>query len=215
MLPKLEMMFKDNKRSAQCQLTQFASLTKSEILKSRLLVERQYTPYTPQPFSSLKSSWLADIETLMPSVEALLQFSQAIGPHPGEWDDYNAQLSHFYELHENYLKAKRDYDNLLGRTAALELKILNAGEVIARDLLVSMCMPKGILLYSEQEYPKKPVEPQPPEKPAPIYEKMLNDNLAIQRAEASIGDGVKEEMQVITDLNIQQTEGYDVRFPLH
>ncbi len=174
MQSKLEMMFTDNKRSTQCRLTRLANLTPVEITSTRLRLERQFASVPTNEVKSGGRKWLADIEVDDPLVASLFDFSQAIGPQASEWDHYNALLERFYEKYETYLNENNKYEKLLGRTAPLELKMLNAGESIERDLEVRMRLPQGIVLYTEQDYPKRPIEPVPPEKPAPVYEKMLN-----------------------------------------
>jgi hypothetical protein len=174
-------------------------------------MQRQYASLAVGEMKVAGRAWLADVETSDPLVSPLFLFSQAIGPNPSEWDHYNAQLERFYEKYEAYLNEKNEYEKLLGRTAPLELKMLNAGESIARDLLVKMTLPEGILLYTERDYPKKPVEPLPPEKPSPVYEKMLSGSLPMQKP-APMAPQPPRENSIITDLNIAQRDGYDVTF---
>jgi len=211
MQSKLEMMFADNRRSTQCRLTHLERLSPVDIISSRQNLERQFAGIAQSDSRIAGRAWLADIEVDDPSILALFQFSQAIGPTANEWDHYQALLERYYEQYEAFLREKNLYENLRGRTAPLELKLLNAGESIARDLLVKMTLPEGILLYTENDYPKKPEEPLPPDRPAPVYERMLNGKLDQQKVAAAI-PYAEPTQTLITDLKVQRGEGYDVSF---
>ncbi len=211
MSAKLEMMFNDNKKSTQCRLTQLATLTPVEIIGMRLRLERQHKLDLSLQDKPAGKDWLSDIEFSDEALLPLVQFSDAIAPQPEDWSHYQAQLERYYELYEQFLKDKNHHESLVGRTAPLELKILNAGEAIARDLVVKMKLPEGIQLYPEKDYPKKPIEPVMPEKPLSIYERMLNGSLDLQKNEVIHGKA-PEMPDVISDLQIRIRDGYEVTF---
>lgn len=211
MQPKLEMMFKDNRRSAQCQLQHFSRLTSAEVSRVLTSVEKRYVPYT-EPLQSRSSRLLEDFVELPPAVLSLIEFSRANSPRDEDYARYNAELKLFYDAYESYLKDLREHEALVGRTAPLELKLLNAGETIARDVMVTLRLPHGFTLYSEAHYPKRPTEPCPPEKPAPIYERMVRGTLPVQKVMVPDIKIDSPGESLMSDLTIRRADGYDVSF---
>jgi len=209
--PRLEIYFKGSKNSTLCNLRKQRALRDEDVRNTMARLEKQLA-VQPHEVALLSAPSLPALESLEPALESLLRFSAAVGPSHLDWEVYSLELLRFYYDYEQYLVAKHAHETLLNRTAVLEFEISNSGAMTATNMNIGMSFPKGVQLFTERNFPLAPVEPEAPQKPLPVYEKLAKGQINLDRP-AGVRKWMPDEKIVpVTAFSISHTDRSDVNF---
>lgn len=120
-------------------------------------------------------------KNLMSIYNALLTTS--INPiQKEEYDRYNKEVDIYLEKYKEYLYKNHNNIVMAYRTIRFELEIRNKGTVPAEDVDIVINFPDGFSLYTEDDFPELPEEPDIPQRPMSTFQRLANltPNLMLQ-----------------------------------
>jgi len=94
-----------------------------------------------------------------------------------EIDRYNDALPKFFAATEKFLIASAKAEDLFRRSIELNLRVENYGTAPARDLLVLLHFPDGMVVTDEEHRPTEPKAPEPPTPPRSQMELLTSHSL--------------------------------------
>jgi len=96
-------------------------------------------------------------------------------PYPKvEIERYEKDLDKYIEEMLKYYKKEYKFKELQSRIIKLKFVIINSGNLPAEDIDIFMHFPDGFVMFSEDELPKKPKEPEKPIPPRTQQEMIFN-----------------------------------------
>ena len=147
--PKLELIFQQSQTAfAEFDIIKSPVVEESEI--QRLLEEKRAEyPRLKAPAGLIENSII----------------SSAHGIPKDEYQRYEKDRNKFLKQYEKYAQHELEYARFLQRTIKFNLELKNNGTQPAEDIDVHMHFPDGFGLWEDDDFPKLPNAPKPPQKP--------------------------------------------------
>lgn len=90
----------------------------------------------------------------------------------GAMRKYNEELDIYYSKMEKYYRKRHEWSEVANRTISFTIEIGNTGTAPADDVHVFLRFPNSFRLMTEEDLPKSPLRPRPPEKPISHLERL-------------------------------------------
>jgi hypothetical protein len=125
-----------------------------------------------------------------------------------EVDRYNEQLDFYFQAMEKYFCALHALKEVANRTIAFTIEIRNSGTAPADDVDVLFRFPDGFRLMVEEDLPKQPSKPRPPEKPVSSLERLVRGQQLMSYLPRP--NTYMPSLKPISSFKIEETNSYDV-----
>lgn len=124
-----------------------------------------------------------------------------------ELERFRREFDEYVQAYKKFLRSTHDYEQFLKRSTQVDLGVHNSGTVPAEDLDIEIHIPDDVEVWTEEEIPPTPTEPEPPEKPRTIQESLRHTFTFPGRDLASIVTGPSRTV-IQSDPSIS---GWDIR----
>ena len=200
-IPKLKLSFNSDVKYAEFPLEEpIADLLDNEIEYQLDQVKDKY------PKKSLGGSGVVRGSELQISIPPEHSFS------PEDISRYNTELEEFYKDYKHYLTRLSYYQNRKRRTIELLIKIVNEGTCPAEDVSISLHFPAQVRLYAKNPLHDIPSQPEPPQEPKRILDKINNSRLNLSPVAIQPGSFNRSISQNVSLLRIQDGNSGAVEF---
>lgn len=90
---------------------------------------------------------------------------------------YNVQLKGFFAEYADYLDKKRSFQMQELRTIAVNIVVKNDGGMNGEGVDIELIFPENTTVFFEEDRPKLPEPPSPPEKPKSAFKRLLDSSI--------------------------------------
>ena len=203
-IPELKLTFSDKSERLEVSLEPSIIMSAEEIERAKMLVRLKHKKLEEE--SAPRPARL--VFRVENPVDALAR------PSKENRQRYNTALEHFYCIYDDWLATKATLLNRKRWTICLSFILANNGTAPAEDIDVFLHFPDGFELYKEQNLPKVPPEPQPPQKPSGGLVNMPQFNIP---EIGSVAKAVRlQDMgpRNVSAPQIRKTNSYEVKIPV-
>ncbi|RYE32780.1 MAG: hypothetical protein EOP42_09045, partial [Sphingobacteriaceae bacterium] len=197
--PKVDLYFSDKQKTLEVQKPKEFKPSKDIVNKHVNKIEHEYH------YMSLSHI----TETLTPQEVLFINQNNFLGVSQQQIIEYNNRLDDFYRNQKEYIQNKYNYE--LTKQLSFELKFLlyNDGTLPAEDIDIWIYLPDGFEAFSKKQYPKGPVEPEPPYKPRGIFDLVqTRNNLSLSKNPISSYRKITTEIE--SSPSIKKTNSYEI-----
>jgi hypothetical protein len=154
--PTLELTFADGSNILQTRLEPI-TISPEEIRREKERIRLEHRKWGDEPDPQPPASTFAALARL---------YISPFAPRPEDIAHYNQELKHYYTKFDRWVENKELYLNRERLTVKVALILSNTGTAPAGDIDIFLHFPDGFDLFTAEDLPMAPEEPQPPQRPS-------------------------------------------------
>ncbi len=198
------------------------------VLKLKILADNEPADFIKITFNQItapsedelteKIKVIKDELKYKPSSNTFEIFMDLLSYSKVEIERYEKDLDKYIEEMLKYYKKEYKFKKLQSRLIELKFIIINNGNLPAEDIDIFMHFPDGFVMFSEDELPKKPKEPEKPISPRTQqemisnFQKSLIPNFPSSYVPSIITPNINRNLS--SGPQIRKTNSYEVKYDL-